>query len=179
MIQEIFPDGAIYRDSRLKPGDQILEVNGDDLTQASHYHAHQALTNCLPVCRLTVYRERAEDSRPIEKEEILKINLQKVKGRQLGIKLVGKRNGPGVYILTLVSFFPFHFLSIPNVCAANFILGEIYGSSNRLTSCPGVGESHLSAKCHRNWRLALTVWALLLEKTIFHQRTSVAQLLDN
>lgn len=45
-----------------------MQVNGDDLTQASHYHAHQALTNFLPVCRLTVYRERAEDSRPIEKE---------------------------------------------------------------------------------------------------------------
>jgi len=45
-----------------------LQVNGDDLTQASHYHAHQALTNFLPVCRLTVYREKAEDSRPIEKE---------------------------------------------------------------------------------------------------------------
>ena len=46
----------------------VEQVNGDDLTQASHYHAYQALTNCLPVCRLTVYRERAEDSRPIEKE---------------------------------------------------------------------------------------------------------------
>ncbi|XP_076451152.1 ligand of Numb protein X 2-like [Babylonia areolata] len=102
VIQEIFPDGAVWRDGRLKPGDQILEVNGDDLTQATHYHAHQALTSCLPVCRLTVYRERAEDSRPIEKEEILKITLMKHKSRQLGIKLVGKRNGPGVYILTLI-----------------------------------------------------------------------------
>ncbi|KAL8579251.1 hypothetical protein ACOMHN_010835 [Nucella lapillus] len=35
--------------------------------------------------------------------EILKITLMKHKSRQLGIKLVGKRNGPGVYILTLVS----------------------------------------------------------------------------
>ncbi|XP_025084827.1 ligand of Numb protein X 2-like isoform X2 [Pomacea canaliculata] len=103
VIQEIFPEGAVSQDGRLKPGDQILEVNGDDLTQASHYHAHQALTNFLPVCRLTVYRERAEDSRPIEKEEILKITLMKHKNRQLGIKLVGKRNGPGVYILTLIT----------------------------------------------------------------------------
>lgn len=26
VIQEIFPDGAVSRDGRLKPGDQILEV---------------------------------------------------------------------------------------------------------------------------------------------------------
>ena len=36
--------------------------------------------------------------------------------------------------------------------------GEV--SSDRLT-----GESHLSAKRHINWRLALTLWALWLEKT--------------
>ena len=61
------------------------------------------LSQYFPVCRVTVYRERAEENRPIEKEEILKITLCKHKGRPLGIKLVGKRNGPGVYILTLVS----------------------------------------------------------------------------
>ncbi|XP_021368097.1 ligand of Numb protein X 2-like [Mizuhopecten yessoensis] len=101
VIQEIFPDGVIAKDSRLLPGDQILEVNGEDLTQATHYQAQQLLGQYYPVCRLTVYREKAEESRPIEKEEILKITLNKVKGRQLGIKLVGKRSGPGVYILSL------------------------------------------------------------------------------
>nr|KAG5699198.1 hypothetical protein BaRGS_012719 [Batillaria attramentaria] len=79
VIQEIFPDGAVSKDGRLLPGDQILEVNGDDLTQASHYHAHQALTNFLPVCRLTVYRERAEDSRPIEKEVIVNLIAKSVR----------------------------------------------------------------------------------------------------
>ena len=38
-------------------------------------------------------------------------------------------------------------------------------SSDRLTSCPGDGESHLSAKRHRNRRLAPTLWALWPEKT--------------
>ena len=66
--------------------------------------------------------------------------------------------------------------SIPDACAAGFILGkdnvppfsystqmdlgtnftgEVY--SDRLTSCPKDVESHLSAKCHRNRRLALTL----------------------
>ncbi|GFN74224.1 ligand of numb protein x 2 [Plakobranchus ocellatus] len=102
VIQEVFSDGAIAHDGRLMAGDQILEVNGEDLTQATHHQAAAILAQFFPVCRLTVYRERAEENRPIEKEEILKITLCKHKGRQLGIKLVGKRNGPGVYILTLI-----------------------------------------------------------------------------
>ncbi|KAK0055089.1 E3 ubiquitin-protein ligase LNX-like isoform X1 [Biomphalaria pfeifferi] len=101
VIQEVFADGSVSHDGRLIAGDQILEVNGEDLTQATHHQAVAILAQFFPVCRLTVYRERAEESRPIEKEEILKITLNKLKGRQLGIKLVGKRNGPGVYILTL------------------------------------------------------------------------------
>lgn len=102
VIQEVFPEGAVATDGRLMAGDQILEVNGEDLTQATHHQAVVILAQFFPVCRLTVYRERAEENRPIEKEEILKITLCKHKGRQLGIKLVGKRNGPGVYILTLI-----------------------------------------------------------------------------
>ncbi|CAG5128988.1 unnamed protein product, partial [Candidula unifasciata] len=102
VIQEVFPGGAVSHDERLIAGDQILEVNGEDLTQATHHQAVATLAQFFPVCRLTVYRERAEDSRPIEKEETLKITLCKHKGKQMGIKLVGKRNGPGVYILTLI-----------------------------------------------------------------------------
>ncbi|XP_041365381.1 ligand of Numb protein X 2-like isoform X2 [Gigantopelta aegis] len=102
VIQEIIKGGIVDQDGRLLPGDQILEVNGEDLTQATHYQSRNALAQYFPVCRLTVYRERAEEVRPIEKEEILKITLNKVKNRQLGIKLVGKRSGTGVYILSLV-----------------------------------------------------------------------------
>ncbi|XP_029643033.1 ligand of Numb protein X 2 isoform X2 [Octopus sinensis] len=103
VIQEIFPDGVVARDNRLLPGDQLLEVNGEDLSMATHYEAQQALNCYSSLCRLTVYREKAEDIRPVEKEEILKITLTKRRGKQLGIKLVGKRNGPGVYILNLIS----------------------------------------------------------------------------
>ena len=49
-----------------------LQVNGEDLTQATHYQAQQALAHYYPVCRLTVYREKAEENRPIEKEGIHK-----------------------------------------------------------------------------------------------------------
>ncbi|XP_074659859.1 ligand of Numb protein X 2-like isoform X1 [Tubulanus polymorphus] len=102
LIQEIFPEGVAAKDGRLRPGDQLLEVNGVDLTQASHEDAKRSLSQMYPICRLTVYREKAEENHPIEKEEILRIGLTKVPGRQLGIKLVGKKNGPGVYILSLI-----------------------------------------------------------------------------
>jgi hypothetical protein len=46
----------------------LFQVNGEDLTQASHYRAQQVLGHYFPVCRLTVYREKAEENRPIEKE---------------------------------------------------------------------------------------------------------------
>ena len=41
-------------------------------------------------------------------------------------------------------------------------------SSNRLTSCPGNDESHLSDKRHGSWRWTPTVWALWLEKDKKH-----------
>lgn len=44
-------------------------MNGVDLTQASHLEARQALRQPYPICRLTVYREKAEETTtPIEKE---------------------------------------------------------------------------------------------------------------
>ena len=49
--------------------------------------------------------------------------------------------------------------------------GEV--SSDRLTSCPGDGENHLSAKRHRNRILAPTLWALWPKKTtVTHPSTN-------
>ena len=48
-----------------------MKVNGEDLIQATHYYARKALSHYFPVCRLTVYREKAEEERPIEKEGML------------------------------------------------------------------------------------------------------------
>ncbi|GFS01022.1 ligand of Numb protein X 2 [Elysia marginata] len=112
VIQEVFPDGAVAHDGRLMAGDQILEVNGEDLTQATHHQAVVILAQFFPVCRLTVYRERAEENRPIEKEEILKITLCKHRGRQLGIKLVGKRF---VTLFTAVSIIVFSHPLVTNL----------------------------------------------------------------
>lgn len=36
VVQEVFPDGLIAQDGRLRPGDQIIEINGVDMTCANH-----------------------------------------------------------------------------------------------------------------------------------------------
>ena len=36
VVQEVYPDGLIASDGRLQPGDQIIEINGIDMTCAPH-----------------------------------------------------------------------------------------------------------------------------------------------
>ena len=36
VVQEVFPDGLVAQDGRLQPGDQIIEVDGQDMTAATH-----------------------------------------------------------------------------------------------------------------------------------------------
>lgn len=60
MIQEVFPDGLIAQDGRLQAGDQIIEIEGSDMTNASHHQVCTALRKTSPVLRLGIYRERVE-----------------------------------------------------------------------------------------------------------------------
>jgi len=56
----------------------LSQVNGEDLSQVTHYQARKVLSQVSEVCRLTVYREKAEEERPIEKEgrEIMVIVME-------------------------------------------------------------------------------------------------------
>ncbi|KAL7630701.1 UNVERIFIED_CONTAM: hypothetical protein RMT77_019089 [Armadillidium vulgare] len=60
VVQEIFSDGLVAQDGRLQPGDQIIEVDGVDMTTASHQQVCDALRKSSPVLRLGVFRERIE-----------------------------------------------------------------------------------------------------------------------
>lgn len=60
VVQEVFPDGLVAQDGRLQPGDQIIEVDGVDMTSATHHTVCQALRKPNAVLRLGVYRERIE-----------------------------------------------------------------------------------------------------------------------
>lgn len=96
IIHEVYPDGAAALDGRLRPGDQILEVNGEDLREASHEAAIGALRQTSSVVRMLVFREEEPQ------QDVLTVELHKKAGRGLGLSIVGRRNAPGVFISEVV-----------------------------------------------------------------------------
>lgn len=101
MIHEVYEEGAAARDGRLWAGDQILEVNGVDLRGASHEEAIAALRQTPAKVRLMVLRDEAQ-YRDEENLDVFKVELQKRSGRGLGLSIVGKRSGSGVFISEVV-----------------------------------------------------------------------------
>ncbi|KAM3914662.1 inaD-like protein [Leptodactylus fuscus] len=101
VIHEVYEEGAAARDGRLWAGDQILEVNGMDLRNASHEDAITALRQTPQKVQLVVYRDEAQ-YRDEENLDIFHVELQKKSGRGLGLSIVGKRNGSGVFISDIV-----------------------------------------------------------------------------
>ncbi|UYV65093.1 inaD [Cordylochernes scorpioides] len=99
IIHEVYPDGAASLDARLHPGDQILEVNGEDLREARHETAIQVLRQTPALVQMTVYREDSED----ELYDTIEVELNKKSGKGgLGLSIVGRRNGPGVFVSEVV-----------------------------------------------------------------------------
>ncbi|TRY75653.1 hypothetical protein TCAL_00503 [Tigriopus californicus] len=95
-IHEVYEKGAAFKDGRLRPGDQILEVMNEDLRNVPHTHALHTLRQTPNRVRLVVHRE--DD----EVYEILDVELIKKKDRGLGLSIVGKKSGPGVFISDVV-----------------------------------------------------------------------------
>ncbi|XP_040613065.1 inaD-like protein isoform X2 [Mesocricetus auratus] len=101
VIHEVYEEGAAARDGRLWAGDQILEVNGVDLRSCSHEEAITALRQTPQKVHLVVYRDEAQ-YRDEENLEVFLVDLQKKTGRGLGLSIVGKRSGSGVFISDIV-----------------------------------------------------------------------------
>uniref|UniRef100_A0A8C6MYG0 InaD-like protein n=1 Tax=Mus spicilegus TaxID=10103 RepID=A0A8C6MYG0_MUSSI len=101
VIHEVYEEGAAARDGRLWAGDQILEVNGVNLRSSSHEEAITALRQTPQKVRLVVYRDEAQ-YRDEENLEVFLVDLQKKTGRGLGLSIVGKRSGSGVFISDIV-----------------------------------------------------------------------------
>ncbi|XP_041064272.1 inaD-like protein isoform X2 [Carcharodon carcharias] len=101
VIHEVYEEGAAAKDSRLWAGDQVLEVNGIDLRNATHEEAITALRQTPQKVRLTVFRDEAQ-YKDEENLDVFLVDLQKKVGRGLGLSIVGKRNGTGVFISDIV-----------------------------------------------------------------------------
>ncbi|RUS89458.1 hypothetical protein EGW08_002755, partial [Elysia chlorotica] len=101
IIHEVYEDGAAARDGRLWAGDQILEVNNEDLTDATHNRALQVLRQTPPVVSMAVYRDEGQ----VREEDILDVftvELVKRPGKGLGLSIVGKKSDVGIYISDIV-----------------------------------------------------------------------------
>ncbi|KAK4011844.1 hypothetical protein OUZ56_020956 [Daphnia magna] len=101
LIHEVYPDGAAARDKRLKPGDQILEVNGESFRNITHSRALAVLRQTPAKVRMMVYRDETS-LKDDDMLDIIEVELLKKPGRGLGLSIVGRRNGPGVYISDVV-----------------------------------------------------------------------------
>ncbi|NXQ35759.1 MPDZ protein, partial [Alaudala cheleensis] len=101
IIHEVYEEGAASKDGRLWAGDQILEVNGIDLRNATHDEAINVLRQTPQKVRLTVYRDEAQYKEE-DMYDVLNIELQKKPGKGLGLSIVGKRNDAGVFVSDIV-----------------------------------------------------------------------------
>lgn len=101
VIHEVYEEGAAAKDGRLWAGDQILEVNGVDLRGASHEEAIATLRQTPSKVCLTVLRDEAQFSDE-QNLTLFSVELQKKSGRGLGLSIVGKRSGSGVFISEVV-----------------------------------------------------------------------------
>ncbi|KAK3853339.1 hypothetical protein Pcinc_040121, partial [Petrolisthes cinctipes] len=113
VVQEVFPDGLVAQDGRLQAGDQIIEVDGKDMTSASHQQVCEALRRHGPVLSLGVYRERIEAYRTtspttphphldIHQGDVVMVTLIKERSRPLGLKLGGRRSQPGIFVMEVL-----------------------------------------------------------------------------
>lgn len=86
----------------MKPGDQILEVNGESFRNITHSRALAVLRQTPAKVRIMVYRDETS-LKDDDMLDIIEVELLKKPGRGLGLSIVGRRNGPGVYISDVVS----------------------------------------------------------------------------
>lgn len=101
IIHEVYPDGAASKDGRLHPGDQILEVNYENLRDASHDRAIAVLRQTPAKVKMVVYREEGQ-AREEDNYDVIEVELIKKPGKGLGLSIVGRKNGPGVFVSDVV-----------------------------------------------------------------------------
>ncbi|XP_056661392.1 multiple PDZ domain protein isoform X35 [Monodelphis domestica] len=101
IIHEVYEEGAACKDGRLWAGDQILEVNGIDLRNATHDEAINVLRQTPQKVRLSIYRDEAQYKEE-DMYDMFNVELQKKPGKGLGLSIVGKRNDTGVFVSDIV-----------------------------------------------------------------------------
>ncbi|KAK4884342.1 hypothetical protein RN001_000613 [Aquatica leii] len=97
IVLEIFPGGAADKDGRIQAGDQILEVNGTCLKDATNEVALQTLRQILPKIKLVVLRSKSAEYITVEAD------LARKPGKGLGLSIIGKACGKGAYVSEILN----------------------------------------------------------------------------
>ncbi|XP_022660827.1 multiple PDZ domain protein-like isoform X1 [Varroa destructor] len=102
VVHEILEHGAAHQDGRLRVGDQIVELNGIDLSTASHEQAINALRQVSSPVRMVVYRDTEHNLNT--SNETFDVAITKKPGRGLGVCIVSRHDPPGgVFISEVVA----------------------------------------------------------------------------
>ncbi|XP_003748014.1 multiple PDZ domain protein [Galendromus occidentalis] len=102
VVHEILEHGAAHQDGRLKVGDQIVELNGIDLSTATHEQAINALRQVSSPVRMVVYRDTEQNLNV--NNETFDVEIAKKAGRGLGVCIVSRNDPPGgVFISEVVA----------------------------------------------------------------------------
>ncbi len=112
LIHDIYENGAAAKDKRLRIGDQLLNCNDYDLKSLKHDEALTILRRqATDYIQLTVYRRSntlidentiVDHDNDDDKYDIITIDLFKRFGKGLGLSIVGRRNGNGVYVSHII-----------------------------------------------------------------------------
>jgi len=99
-IHEIHSGGPAEKGGKLKAGDQIVKVNDVDFRNLTHKEALNALRSAQD--KVVLHFERKEETAPENVYQDISVTLVKKSGKGLGLSVVGRRDGPGVFISALV-----------------------------------------------------------------------------
>ena len=107
IIHDIYENGAAYKDKRLAIGDQILRVNNIDLKNVTHDEALNILRRqTTEYIQMIVYRNFESINNDVINEEdkfdVFTVDLYKKFGKGLGLSIIGRRDGCGVFISHII-----------------------------------------------------------------------------
>ncbi|XP_050059637.1 multiple PDZ domain protein-like isoform X3 [Aphis gossypii] len=111
IIHEVYPDGAAAKDGRLRPGDQLVEVNGEDFRNITHIKALGVLRQTPAKVTMVVLRDEScvpDENGSISADttnitDAFDVELTKKPSKGLGLSIVGRKSGSGIFISDIVA----------------------------------------------------------------------------
>ena len=103
IIHDIYENWAAFKDKRLHIGDQILKVNNMDLKSVTHDEALNILRRqTTEYIQMLIYRNYETLDDEEDKFDVFQVDLYKKFGKGLGVSIVGRRDGFGVFISHII-----------------------------------------------------------------------------